>query len=91
MSQNLTKYINERNNALINLDMEWAHSQMPRLSREPLLAGMHKARYEITEIPSELRHASKAWLIENGFKRLNGLEFPQNDLLPDLIFFIIKG
>ena len=32
-----------------------------------ILAGLHKARLQVTTIPKELKEKSKLWLKENGF------------------------
>lgn len=72
--------IAERNDALRRLDLSWAHEQIPeggpRPSNEALLVGMHKARYECTDIEPELRHASRDWLELRGFGRRSGLPWP---------------
>lgn len=63
----------ERNRILSELDVDTAQSWVPGLSREGVLAGMHKARYECPDIAPELRHASGVWLRARGFCRLYGL------------------
>jgi len=41
---------------------------------------MHKARYETTSIPRELRHASGAWLRERSYGRVCGPLLPEGEL-----------
>jgi len=72
----------ERNRILSDLDVDAAQSWVPGLSREGLLAGLHKARYECPDIAPELRHASGEWLRARGFFRLYGLPLLPFDDLP---------
>lgn len=62
----------ERNRILAELDVDAALSWVPGLSREEILVGMHKARYECPDIAPELRHASGEWLRQRGFCRTHG-------------------
>lgn len=77
----MNESLKERNKALSNMDLAWARKNVltePQYSDAVLIIGMHKARYECVQIVAELRHISGAWLRENGYKRLYGL-----DLLPE--------
>ena len=65
--------------ALANLDMEYARKMMPDATNDEVrLIVMHKIRYELIAISSELRHASAEWLRKYEYKRING-----EDLLPE--------
>ena len=46
------------------------------------LAAMHKARFEITTMPDNLRHASRVWLTRHGYTRLRELPWPPEGALP---------
>ena len=70
--------------ALINLDMEFARSELPECSSDlSRLAAMHKARYEFTTISAELRHESRAWLEKFGFHRYKNLPWPPEGMLEE--------
>lgn len=74
MSDDIQKFVTERNAALAALDMDYARSHNPHgFSDGVLLMGMHKARYECIGLAPELRHASAVWLGERGYKRLTGM------------------
>jgi hypothetical protein len=62
----------ERNEALMNLDMDWARRVAPHGPDEGRLIGMHKARYHCVDLPAEFRHGSAAWLRERGLHGLYG-------------------
>jgi hypothetical protein len=66
-----------RNNALRFMDIEWARQQFPGASDALLTLSMHKARYDCTDIPDELRHRSAEWLRAGSFGDGQG-----NPLLP---------
>ncbi len=51
---------------------------------EAVLIAMHKARYEVPDIPDELRHASREWLESRGFDRLRGTPWPPKGVLPTM-------
>ena len=75
----IQRFVKERDKALANLDMEYARRVIPMAtSDEVRLIAMHKARYEITSLPAELRHESANWLRERGYKRGTG-----DPLLPE--------
>jgi hypothetical protein len=79
----LARYISERNCALLNLDMDWARKNMPAASSDEVrLIAMHKARYDCTGIEDSERHASRKWLQERGYKRIENMEFLQEGKLP---------
>jgi hypothetical protein len=71
----------ERDVALSTLDLAWARENLPSSSDEVLLAGMHKARYEIPSIADELRHESRRWLEERGRSRFGELPWPPEGVL----------
>lgn len=81
-NRDVDDWVKERDDALTALDLDWARKQAPGLRTESLLCGMHKARYEATRIAPELRHASRHWLEENGYHRLNSLPWPPQGELP---------
>lgn len=65
--------IEARNRALANLDMEYARRMIPLASSDDVrLVALHKARYDCTQIASELRHESGAWLRKQGLSRVTG-------------------
>jgi len=75
----ISKFRKERNEAFISLDLDWAKNLMlpntcfsESFTGPFLLLGLHKARYECTDISAELRHKSGAWLRERGFGRMTG-------------------
>lgn len=74
-------WLERRNRALANLDMQWAREQSPRVaSDEVVLIGLHKARYECRVIAAELRHESGAWLRERNYNRSHGPLLPEGEL-----------
>ena len=82
MGDEIARYVTERNCALANMDMEWAEKQMPTVS-DPIVReiAMHKARYDCPGVEDYLRHESRIWLKERGYKRLDNLEFlPEGEL-----------
>lgn len=83
----IEQFRNERNAALLALDMEWARARAreacastgrPMPNDETLLASLHKARYDCTSLDDQPRLESGAWLRERGLRRMCGLP-----LLPD--------
>lgn len=77
-----------RNAALASLDLSWARVQAGASGRAPssdevLIASMHKARYECTDIAEDLRRQSEAWLKQRGLKRMNGMPWPEGEGLPE--------
>lgn len=81
---NIEQYVAEHDKALINLDMDWARRTMPDASDDIVrLMAMHKARYEATTIPAELRHASGQWLRERNLKRFGGSDLLPEGVLPE--------
>lgn len=72
----------ERDRILIEFDIEAATKMMPAwLSREGIIAGMHKARLHVVAIDAKLRQESLDWLRENGFRDYKGGPLP--DHLPE--------
>jgi hypothetical protein len=66
-------YAQERDAALVTLDMAWARRMMPAASCDEVrLAAMHKVRYDCTTLPRELRLASGEWLREHGMSGMQG-------------------
>jgi hypothetical protein len=76
------EYVKARDEALANLDLEWARNQCGGGSDEMLLVALHKSRYDAVRIAPELRHASRKWLEERGYKRIGGLPWPADGSLP---------
>lgn len=90
MSKNTDDWFSEfvavRNKALATLDMDFARSMIgdPSADDETLLAAMHKARFEVPDMPDALRHESRRWLEAHGMGRLRpGIPWPEGDALPD--------
>jgi hypothetical protein len=73
-----------RNTALRTLDLAWASRRLDSDDTATLLAALHKARYECTELEDALRHESAAWLRERGLKGLGGLPLLPPGELPRL-------
>lgn len=75
-------FIVERNAALAALDMDYARRMMPDATDDYVrLLVMHKARYETTTMPRELRHESAEWLRSRGSCRMSGLPIlPEGEL-----------
>lgn len=79
----LEQWRQQRNKALIALDLDWARTQGPNAPDDfTVLAAMHKARYDCCDIPAELRHESGNWLRARGMSRLGGLELLPEGVLP---------
>lgn len=83
----LSTYIQQRNEAFRNLDVTWAREQLFRgrpetASEETVLASLHKARYECWHIEAPLRHGSRKWLEERGLGRMLNLPWPPEGELP---------
>jgi hypothetical protein len=83
----LETYLRERHEALRTLDMAWARRQAKamgarNINDDELLAGMHKARYEVVDMPRELRHESAAWLRERGLGAMGGRPLLPEGKLP---------
>jgi hypothetical protein len=69
--------------ALIELDMNYVREMVPEMTNDAArLVCLHKARYEHTGVPAEYRHASRAWLEQNGFSRYKQLPWPPAGELP---------
>lgn len=57
---------------------------MPTCSSDEIrVAAAHKARYESTSVPAELRHASRSYLEAHGLSRLHYLPWPPPGQLPE--------
>lgn len=80
----LAAMLRRRDAALIALDLNWARSVMGHhASALTLLAGMHKARYNIPAIPDALRHESAAWLRAHDMTDLHGIPLLPPGQLPE--------
>lgn len=76
--------LEQRRQIVINLDVDAATAQYPgHVDKLVALTGLHKARYELTEAPAELRHASREWLEQNGQSRMYGEPWPAHGALPE--------
>ena len=71
-------FVAARDKALADLDLEWVAKNYSMIPVEMRLLTLHKARYEAINVSADLRHASRAWLAERGYKRMTG-----TDLLPE--------
>lgn len=71
-SPSLADFLARRNKALEELDESYVTATVPKAPPEMRLTILHKSRYECTAIKPELRHASRAWLAERGYKRMTG-------------------
>ena len=79
LSSDLRQLLDERDRALIEMDMNYLRRMLPAASNDEVrIMSAHKARYECTTLPNEVRHASRAWLAERGLKRVD-----LSDLLPE--------
>lgn len=84
---NQDELFDERNRALLNMDVDWAMKQIAEIypggiSKEALVAGMHKARYECAELPDAPRLESGEWLRMRGLKMLDGGNILPSGQLP---------
>ncbi len=80
-SQSAEEFVAERDAALASLDWDYARKFMPNITDAVRLIAMHKARYEAVRVDPALRHESRRWLSERGYKRLIGTELlPQGEL-----------
>lgn len=82
----MSTFLDERDAALIAMDVERMRKLMgmPEHARPlALLAGMHKARYNIPSIPAELRHESAAWLRAHGLTDIHGIPLLPPGQLPE--------
>jgi hypothetical protein len=71
-------FIEERNEMLISGDLDRAEAffakhapNRPVPTRDVLEVSIHKSRTAITNLPLEVRKASKAWLTEHGYHSLD--------------------
>lgn len=72
-------FIKERDEVLISGDitkmMEFHNRYHPELEpmKDPEIAevALHKSRTAVTSLPIEMRRASKAWLMENGYQSMD--------------------
>lgn len=76
-------YIEQRDEALANLDIEWARNQCGGGSDEMLILALHKSRYEAKQVDPKLRRASGKWLQERSYGRIGGLPWPTDGSLPE--------
>ena len=75
----LEQWRQDRNKALMALDMEWARKMMPDATSDHVrLMAMHKGRYECTDLDNAARHTSGEWLRQHGYGRMTG-----DPLLPE--------
>ena len=75
MTKELIEYVRKRDQVLISLNLNEARKLFPSLEHKSddfVLLTLHKARYECVNIPREYRSKSGAWLISNGYTRMNG-------------------
>jgi hypothetical protein len=80
-TKRIASYVRSRNEALTNLDMDWAKAMMPSAPSDwMLLAAMHKARYDCPDITEKLRHQSGDWLRQHGMGAMFGVLLPPGEL-----------
>ncbi len=79
----LVAFLDARNKALAELDESYVAKMVPKAPPGMRLLILHKSRYECTSIAPELRHESRAWLAEGGYKRMNGTELLPEGELPE--------
>lgn len=72
MSDDRETFLAKRNAALASLDESYVARTVPKAPPEMRLMILHKARYECTAMPDELRHASREWLDERRLQRMTG-------------------
>ena len=68
----LKKFLRERNEALLSLDLEYAGRMTGSRDKIILLLALHKSRYECVQLPDEPRLESARWLRERGYHRMQG-------------------
>lgn len=81
-SPSLAEFLAKRNKALVELDESYVAATVPKAPPEMRLVILHKSRYECTAIAPELRHASRKWLDDRGFKRMTGTPLLPEGVLP---------
>jgi hypothetical protein len=83
-SEEIRRNVQERDDALAVMDMEWARKNMPyATSDEVRIIAMHKARYECTNLSNLTRQQSKDWLSSRGYSRIDGSKFLPDGEFPD--------
>lgn len=79
----LEDYIKRRDQALIDIDIDWVMANLQTLSsREVALITIHKTRYECTGIADLYRYQSRDYLAKNGYVRMGGGKLLPGDQLP---------
>lgn len=77
------EFLKERDEALANMDLNWARNMFPNVSGDSvLLIAMHKARYDCIALCPELRHESGDWLRQKGMTRMFGEPLLVEGVLP---------
>jgi hypothetical protein len=73
----------ERHRVIMELDTEAFAKTIGHEGLDPtiLLIAMHKVRYEMTTIPDEKRHESRAWLEARYLNRMGGKSWPPAGVL----------
>jgi hypothetical protein len=82
-TDDLATFLDARNRALTELDELYVAKTIPKAPAAMRLLILHKSRYECTVIAPELRHASRKWLAEHGYKRMTGTELLPEGELPE--------
>ncbi|MGL4576682.1 MAG: hypothetical protein ACRCV9_17985 [Burkholderiaceae bacterium] len=72
----------DRNRALLALDLEWGKAMFPGAPAQDVLIAMHKARYHSTDLPRLARHQSAQWLRDNKHLDAMGQPVLPEGLLP---------
>lgn len=82
------EYVRRRNDILRSLDVLGYVGLMLEVEGalvkpDVALLVMHKARYEVFNMPPELRQESRKWLESRGYTRMYGLPWPAAGSLPE--------
>lgn len=79
-----TLLLQERDDALRTLDLDWARLQVPyEVQDAVLLLSLHQSRVEVTAIEPDVRRESMQWLKDRGYTRWKGQAWPPNEELPE--------
>lgn len=73
----------EKDRIVRELDMSAAAKVFPMMNDDAIEPMLLKVRYEMTNMPDELRHESRRWLQANGFKRMREQSWPPEGELPE--------
>lgn len=84
MARHVEELVQERNSALIRMDINYLRRSMPGTTDLVRIIAAHKIRYEQVDLPREIRVQSGEWLRERGYHRAYGRALlPQGQLPGD--------